>query len=305
MDSQYSFRSSLGAKSSGRNFSAYSDAGETLVPSVCALIDILGFSQAVKDATSAGSARNLLRNLLAALETSLNSIDKTKVDDNYWVHKFFTDNLVIAHLEKPSKGFPSELSLAMTIRISATHQLAMALNGFPVRGAITRGDLFVDHNIVIGAPLVQAHELENCRSAGRFPRIILSKECENIAMTDSDFGDSILRDVDATLFVNYLDWTWWDQYNPELGHDILARHKRFVERGLSEYQGIRGVYDKYLWLAQYHNYFCNNTANEWHYLDNPPELTIQNVPGRTFAAISDDEYKVATLAAYNRMQGDK
>jgi hypothetical protein len=280
----YENKFSLGAKSYSRNHLPYELGPAALAKSFCAFIDILGFSKLIKIAHANGSSRRLLQRLTNALDGSLDSIDKARSDDYFWTHKFFTDNLVIGYLADAIYE-NREVSLASTIHISATHQLVMALHGFSVRGAITMGDLYIGRDIVFGEPLVRAHELESDKEMPRSPRIVLSPECANLVMKEPTFRQSILRDIDDRLFINYLDWNWLDCYAPTLGYDVLKRHKKFVERGLACFKGNKSTHLKYLWLAQYHNYFCTNTDNEYHYLDDIDKLLIQNVETHPFLAV--------------------
>ncbi|PER43291.1 hypothetical protein CN472_25250 [Bacillus thuringiensis] len=38
----------------------------------------------------------------------------------------------------------------------------------------------------------------------------------------------------------------------------LAQHKQVVEKKLEEYKDDSKLLDKYGWVANYHNYFCEN-----------------------------------------------
>jgi hypothetical protein len=223
--------------------------------------------------------------LNAALSTSRESIEKGMVDDLFWSQKFFTDNLVIGHLAWPYDRHPVELSLARTIHVTAYHQLSMTLHRFAVRGAITFGPLYMSSDIVFGESLVRAHELEI--ESARWPRIVLSDECLQLVASDSTFADMVLVDTDGFGFVSYLNCSWFDTYADALGPDVLSRHKSFVERGLSDFHGITTTYQKYVWLAQYHNYFCATTQDLQGivHLSNRSELFVDAVPEREFRRI--------------------
>ena len=59
------------------------------------------------------------------------------------------------------------------------YQIAAALKGFYVRGAVTVGNLFHDAACVFGPALVRAHDLE-LRKA-KFPRIILDPDAPELS----------------------------------------------------------------------------------------------------------------------------
>lgn len=276
--------SSFMARSRSRDPLAYGSGPPVLKDSFCAFIDILGFAEMTKLAHQSGYSRSFLQRLNQALSNSTEAIDKSKTEDLHWSHKFFTDNLVLGHLAEPHPEFPFELSLATTVHIAATHQLAMALHGFTLRGALTYGPLYMAHDIVFGEALVRAYEMESNRHSPRHPRIILDQTCINVIKSDPTFDDMVLRDSDGQCFVNYLDWSWLDDYDPVLGADVLLRHKRFIERGLADFEGHKNTYQKYVWLAQYHNFFCNSTPDplQTGNLRNPSTLLIANISSSNF-----------------------
>ncbi|MBX9953249.1 MAG: hypothetical protein K2Y39_29005 [Candidatus Obscuribacterales bacterium] len=267
--------SSFMAKSSARELVAYGAFPPELALSLCAFVDILGFSNIVKDAHSRNCSKRIMHLLTSALSLSTAAIDKSKNENNLWCHKFFTDNLLIG-LKIQSN---LEYCAANMIHIVATHQLAMALSGFAVRGAITAGMLHLSNDLVFGEALVRAHDLEANPSLPRQPRVILDEETKEIVLGDTSFSGMCFKDTDGQLFVNYLDWYWFDAYVPELGAQVLARHKKFIEKNLNAFSTNRKLYRKYLWLAQYHNFFCLNTPDHFNagYLSDLDKLLIADV----------------------------
>lgn len=272
--------SSFMARSSGRELLAYGAFPPELALSLCAFVDILGFSNTVKDAHARGSSKRIMHLLVSALSLSKAAIDKSKSENNFWCHKFFTDNLLIGLKIQNN----IEYCVANMIHIVATHQLAMALSGFAVRGAIAAGMLHLSSDLVFGESLVRAHELEADPSLPRQPRVILDKDSTEIVLADTSFSGMCLKDSDGRLFVNYLDWYWYDEYVPELGGQVLERHKIFIERNLKSFSSNRKLYNKYLWLAQYHNFFCQNTPDHFSsgYLEDLNNLLIADVQAGFF-----------------------
>jgi len=244
--------------------------------SFCAFIDILGFKELTKKAAAAGTEPGLLKSLIDALKGSETYQDRTDTNNRYlWDYKFFTDHLVIGYpyVYAPSwvdSASDGESELLLLMHLCAGHQLALALRGFIVRGAIASGSLHIGKEIAFGDSLVRAYELESDCKTYRAPRIILDPDLIP-SLLDRHINSSkplkngetgiphsaqnqllIVDEADNKLFVNYLDFLG------ELNGPIqtLRRHRDFIQDKLATESGR--VLDKYRWLAEYHNFFCDN-----------------------------------------------
>jgi hypothetical protein len=230
-----------------------------VVDSLCAFLDILGFRQITSAANTNIQANDLLERLTRALEESTAAILETQMRENEWRHKFFTDNLVLGFPCPLDGSTASNVGLAEFINVAGTYQLAMSLNGFAVRGGLTGGPLYMSDDVVFGASLLRAYDIES--NEAEFPRIKLDEALVDQVSSNIDFGDSVLRDIDGVLFVNYLAWTnFLDDYPVALGRNVLERHRDFVSQRLIDFPA-GSVNEKYSWIASYHNYFCLNTAD--------------------------------------------
>lgn len=90
-------------------------------------------------------AQLLVNRIRAAIDDSKQYVRKNPGQDsalvaNPWALKFFSDNLVVGY---PFEGTPvsAEMAARFFIRASQRYQLRMALNGFFLRGALTRHDV--------------------------------------------------------------------------------------------------------------------------------------------------------------------
>ncbi len=230
--------------------------------SVTAFLDILGFSQLCSLDTDIVESQELLlsidnaiREAVAVVEQSLSADDEIIFRNG--VAKFFSDNLLYA------LAFEDETKIAtsaeLVLRLVQQYQLRMALNGFFIRGGITRGPICVTEQIVFGNALVESYLLES--KASIVPRVIICRELyqslRSLAATkqDSLASDYLCRDVDDWWFVNYLDAA---TQNGCVQWDLIHRHKERILKALCG-SHRHDVLPKFGWLTRYHNMFCN-----WH-----------------------------------------
>ena len=126
------------------------------------------------------------------------------------------------------------------------------------RGGITRGNLYYDEQLhfVFGSGLVQAHYLED--KVAIQPRIIIDK-----SLNPSYVLSGITLDDDGNCFLDYLELGYSIMCNKGAIHrehfeNCLMEQKYAVTNALKNYVGCEKVYNKYRWLANYHNQFCQN-----------------------------------------------
>lgn len=237
---------------------AYDKENPTMKKSVVVFLDILGFSEMVKESFREGKGNDVLKSLHEVLEKSREYIKPESTA--LWELKVFTDNVVI--------GWPihddGERELGFTFLNLAAYQLALALRGFFVRGGICIGDHFMDEQIVFGPALIEAHEIESVKA--RDPRIVLSEEACKMVKShigyysepiESPQSNELLVDVDGQWFINYLSAGLTEPDDPSPTIEILKRHKEQVVLKLEKYKNNPTIWSKYAWVARYHNYFCN------------------------------------------------
>jgi len=237
-------------------------------PSVVVCLDILGFQEQMKAACGNGTGDELLRRLHAALDkayTSLQELAEGREEARFYDMKYFTDNLVIGHpLWKRLRGLTDEQQgeseLGFLFDSLSDVQLVLALEGFFVRGAISCGDLYMDDKIVFGKGLLEAHDGED--KLARDPRIILMESAKTRVMEhlkfyinteDAPQRGYLLKDADRQIFVNYLHAIEW-LGDPHLY--TLEQHASVVRKKLVEFESVPRIWSKYVWVAHYHNYYC-------------------------------------------------
>lgn len=164
----------------------------------CAFVDILAF-----------------KNLIADL-------DKGKVDVRTMQHIFFTVQtrpFLRASREKPVdlkvQTISDAICVSSKVEGPSLQWLLFSLSsltyglleqGYFVRGAVVKGNLYHDDHVVFGNALIRAYELES--TVARYPRIMLTKEvAEDIKKyqgEDPQYGDSVRQADDGPFFLHSL-----------------------------------------------------------------------------------------------------
>ncbi|MCP1450345.1 hypothetical protein [Priestia megaterium] len=242
----------------------YDSSNPKLLHSVVCFIDVLGFKSLGLEAIKNGTGDEFLENIHSSLGKARASITPypflpAKI-------KVFTDNVVIGW---PIRG-DGEGELGNTFLNLSEYQLALALDGFFIRGGISIGPHFMDEETVFGPELIKAYELES--QVAVYPRIILSEESKQdvkrftryyMDVKGSPFYTELLEDMDGEWFLNYLD-ILFDIFEDEVAqkdftsvYRSLEVHKTNIESALEKYSSNYKLLKKYAWLANYHNYFCD------------------------------------------------
>ncbi len=239
----------------------------TLRRSVFVFMDILGYENMMARARGSAAQQTELRRLHAVLSDARSWLEGQHLPEplrkmgrhDLYALKAFTDNIVI--------GWPvhddAEAELAGAFSDLAAFQLRLAMEGYFIRGAISVGDAYVDEIAVFGEALIEAYDGE--RKLARDPRIILTesavaavKHCLTYYANParSPHAIDVRRDADGQWFLNYLEEivSALDEAGPFYAE--LAKHKTAVEAKLEEHASNPTIWSKYVWVANYHNYFC-------------------------------------------------
>ena len=253
-----------------------SDGPPALQQSLVAYADILGYEARSRQALAAGEGETFLRQLHAALTDAhvrmRRSAEGFDPEDRLRPHNFclqvFTDNIVLGYPCSPLDS--GEPELGHMLIILADFQLALAMQGFFVRGGLAFGDHYMDHDVVFGSALLAAVGQDR---RGGPPRLSLDQSAVDLVYRHMSFYggrveqtphyEQLLRDADGLFFLDYLGSAF--VYSPVGGvpFDVLEAHKRAVVDGLVESRSAPDVRAKFEWLARYHNYVCRRYAESY------------------------------------------
>jgi len=230
--------------------------------SFCAYLDILGFSQKIKE-----NDLKYFSRYLNVLEKELKHIEDQhdlsgKEGFKSFELKIFTDNFVFGHPWYDEFG---ESELGNIFEVLAHIQFTFAKSDIFIRGAISMSNLYMDEHIVLGPALVDAYKMESEKALN--PRIILSNEVVDVVRKHINYyaehksapqSKEYLVDIDGVYFVNYLFILFYDSDYPEsiIIHELIA-HRGPMIINLKLHKANFKLFEKYAWTASYHNYFCD------------------------------------------------
>jgi len=225
-----------------------------LTDSLVAYLDALGTQQ---------RAQNLDNESLAAdleiIREFRHILDRQDLKVRSQQFAAFTDNVVLA---APVDGFSVARQLRFMITSVAHYQLGTTLSGQPIRGGISRGFFFANDELVTGPALIKSVLMEE--HAATNPRVLLDAGCYESIIPDGtrdnrttgngvQWADALLVDGDGLLFVNYLLAN--DRVTvPAEVDSRLTRHRELIDDWLTEFRSQPAILDKYIWMADYHNY---------------------------------------------------
>jgi hypothetical protein len=267
-------------------FRAYRSRSETppLIPSIVTFIDSLG-SQSM--AANLEDQQRRLENLSEGIDAAHKAAALPNID-GFGATATFTDNIVVGfpidQTGEPEMSDPSK-TWAVLLRVllsAASYQTELIRHGVFVRGGIAIGPLWMDGRIVYGPGLIDAYILEHSQAI--YPRIIVSDTILELAKSlishlspksQSWLDSFLITGRDGKCFINYLftdqidviqkiiddaDGIEGESAKPlEQPNSVsfLEQHAAAIGEGLFDNQSRPAVYDKYLWLLNYHNFFCN------------------------------------------------
>lgn len=219
-------------------------------------VDMLGYSDSIRDAAAAGRAAEHLRDLFRIISSAYRYLNPAT---KRWALKIYSDNALV--------GYPvsddGEGEVGRLFDSVAQFQLSVVLQGQFVRGGLAAGYAFVDEDIAYGLPLLEAHHVE--AQIARSPRIVLTSAARRILARHADYFDDpyrrtqnypVLVDADGKWFIDYLSRISGDRPYWGLDEGAMLLHRERVQRALETYDKVERIGPKYRWAVAYHNAVC-------------------------------------------------
>ncbi|VYT61614.1 hypothetical protein [Clostridium tertium] len=239
----------------------YDENNPKLINSMVCTIDILGFSQMILDSCNEGYGNDLLKEISYLINKNKQCIIPNKYSQGKI--KIYTDNMIVGYPIKDD----GEAELNEILDNVSEYQFNLSLEGLFVRGGVSVGDFYVNEDIVFGPALLDAHNTES--NLACYPRIILDDKTVNrLKKYINNYNvapqhNKILIDNDGQWFLNYLNtiFKYYTKCNnnyefEKIQVELLHKHKVKIEEMLDLHKTNIRVWDKYVWTANYHNYFC-------------------------------------------------
>lgn len=238
---------------------------------ILAFIDVLGFSEAIKQTMKDGKENKAQTDRIDSLIRVIQS--DLKIDDESYRKHYnfsdkeisvlkgsrvvnqFSDSIVISYLINEESGiFVMLLEILFLCMTALQHD-------FLLRGAIVRNKLYHSKNEIFGPGLVEAYEME--KSLAIYPRIVLDDDIiklsrkyygtQNGPDTEEEFVRSLVkRDFDGMYYINYFDGVESELDNAENDMPLYFNRLRDVIEKLKLYESA-SVKSKYLWIKEKYN----------------------------------------------------
>jgi hypothetical protein len=229
--------------------------------SVIVLADILGFREMVKKARSDGTEQQQLD----LLERILNPAHKAYLVDPSgakWRMKTFSDNVIIGY---PNLGVSQGAFEFSQACYNIVHfQRELTINNLFIRGGIAVGQVHIGDDLIFGGIIDELYQAEGKADVPRI--VLLDSSIEYLRKHVNQERDSLLAPIlledSGISFINYLYPLSVPVKGEERNQELLG-HKDAISTGLANSKGQGGsdkIYKKYLWAAEYHNWFCSQTS---------------------------------------------
>lgn len=251
-----------------------SDTDLELKKSFTVFLDLLGFANDINKYHKSGRSGEHFNKIYKSFSQACtqlkfdNDSEGINTSEPLWEIKLFSDNVVLGCPFQTS-FIHDESLFGLLIMGIIDFQLSLTLDGFFVRGGWSLGDLFVDENMIYGQSLLDSYNLEK---AAKYPRIVLSDQVTELVFKHLKYYSSkefspqykhLLKDDNDIIFINYLyEILPYEGDDSNISFDNIIKHKLLIEANLEENKDVPDVLEKYIWTANYHNFFCNSFVNQ-------------------------------------------
>lgn len=259
----------------GRELYSDSDGIPTFRRSVTSYLDILGTKAALTSMTNSDLAEQI------RLLDSFSGVLHNSEWEWQWQRMLtFSDSIALAVPIQPNSH---GLELSGTIGSIAIYQFELACTGRFLRGGIDVGNAYADYANITGPALAEAASLES--DVAVVPRVLLSDACLQLVNDEaargyeerpvqSEWNSALMIDADSRAFVDYLKTALDAESNGvEYAATLLDKHKKAVSEALDMYSENVRVREKYVWVAHYHNAFCERHQQDRSLMIGEPSLT--------------------------------
>lgn len=227
---------------------------------IVAFVDILGFSNLVKD-SYAGNIENqsVTNNIHSFIHQMLDDFIKER-SFNSMVATQFSDSIVISYkMDEESAVFNLLLSIMFLICDAMKHNLLL-------RGGVSVGPLCHNKHELFGPAMIKAYNLES--SCACYPRIILSDEVIDLAREyhashhkpeqELEYVENLLqKDFDGYYFVDYFEAPNGNFDENDCDYFLYLNNIRKVITDNLKIKDER-VLQKMRWMISYYNKALEN-----------------------------------------------
>lgn len=230
---------------------------------IIAFLDILGFKNLI-NTKEFDKIKEIFQSIISDKEAGIALFRATGGDESLERYNevlkatkihLMSDSIIVA------APYKCKESLAVVIDICCCIQETLYEFEFPIflRGAIARGELFLDNNVIFGKGLVDAYIAQE--NFAVYPRIIISAEIiENMMVSVEDDYKGLPVDKDGYYYIDTLErYINCDTKEELLNCERYLKMSNYIQSQLKGYADSR-IREKYIWLQKELGRIVRNVA---------------------------------------------
>lgn len=237
-----------------------------------AYFDVLGYKAFFNEEES--DHQKFLKDILGTLDYVKSQVNEFLSFSSRIGLRVYSDNFLLYIKEEgqQDKLYEDMNALAALTNVIALIQVKI-LEKYQIlfRGGITKGEFYVDDNIIFGKGLIQAVEIESKQAI--YPRMVIDVDNFSLMNYDSLWKYLIKKDDDGIYFVDYFNINIYQ--NVYFDHEktigliqtlrgkIILLIKKYCNydnlSGQDEINQRSKLIEKYLWVLNKFNDFCNHS----------------------------------------------
>lgn len=234
-----------------------------------AYFDVLGYKAFFNEEES--DHQKFLKDILGTLDYVKSQVNEFSSFSSRIGLRVYSDNFLLYIKEEGQDKVIEDFNAlaALTSVVALIQVKILAQYRILLRGGITKGEFYVDENIIFGKGLIQAVEIESKRAI--YPRVAIDVDSFCLKNYDSLWKSLIKKDDDGIYFVDYFSINHYLAVglgNPieiiqTLRKQIIFLTNKYCKYGsLSREDKINQrskLIEKYLWVLNKFNDFCNDS----------------------------------------------
>lgn len=234
-----------------------------------AYFDVLGYKAFFNEEES--DHQKFLKDILGTLDYVKSQVNEFSSFSSRIGLRVYSDNFLLYIKEEGQDKVIEDFNAlaALTSVVALIQVKILAQYRILLRGGITKGEFYVDENIIFGKGLIQAVEIESNKAI--YPRVAIDVDSFCLKNYDSLWKSLIKKDDDGIYFVDYFSINHYLAVglgNPieiiqTLRKQIIFLTNKYCKYGsLSREDKINQrskLIEKYLWVLNKFNDFCNDS----------------------------------------------
>ena len=236
-----------------------------------AYFDVLGYKAFFQEDDS--DHEKFLKDILGTLDYVKSRVDEYSGFSSRIGLRVYSDNFLL-YIKEEGQDIVHEDFNALMALVSVVALIQMKILAqyrILLRGGITKGEFYVNDNIIFGNGLIQAVEIESQKAI--YPRVVIDVDRFCLKNYDSLWKTLIKKDDDNMYFVDYFNINQYKSVELNQGNQIelvktLREQIIYLVNRYCKYGNLTNenkiiqrsrLIEKYLWVLKKFNDFCNTT----------------------------------------------